>query len=153
MQGALVELLQRRYRLKRPPPIINGSVPGEKRKSRVDDFQSRAGFDVMVLSPRAGGVGLTITEANHVVHLSRWWNPAVEDQATDRVYRIGQMRPVTVHVPLALHPGLGDASFDERLNSLLERKRRLSRELLAPVPATDAELRDLFESAVGKSAK
>lgn len=148
MQGVLVELLQRRYRLSSPPPIINGGVPGAKRKPRVDEFQSRPGFDVMILSPRAGGVGLTITEANHVIHLSRWWNPAVEDQATDRVYRIGQKRPVTVHVPLAVHPELGDTSFDERLHSLLERKRRLSRELLAPPPASDKDLRDLFDSTV-----
>lgn len=53
----------------------------------------------MVLSPKAAGVGLTITAANHVIHLSRWWNPAVEDQCNDRVYRIGQSKAVTVHVP------------------------------------------------------
>ena len=96
--------------------------------------QAPASFDVMILSPKAGGVGLTITAANHVIHLSRWWNPAVEDQATDRVYRIGQMRPVTVHLPMAVHGDavIGPASFDVRLNALMERKRSLSRGLLMP---------------------
>jgi hypothetical protein len=148
MQGVLVELLQRRYRLKSPPPIINGSVAGFKRKGRVDVFNSRPGFDLMLLSPRAGGVGLTITSANHVIHLSRWWNPAVEDQATDRVYRIGQERPVHVHVPLAVHPTLGDATFDIRLDALLNRKRSLSRGLLAPATASERDLNQLFQETV-----
>ena len=55
----------------------------------------------MILSPRAGGVGLTLTAANHVIHLSRWWNPAVEDQCTDRVFRIGQHKTVHVYLPMA----------------------------------------------------
>ncbi|WP_163484901.1 helicase-related protein, partial [Escherichia coli] len=71
-----------------PPVIINGTVPGGARQKRVNDFQAkRPGFDAMILSPKAAGVGLTITAANHVLHLSRWWNPAVEDQCNDRVYR------------------------------------------------------------------
>lgn len=143
-QGVLAELLQRRFRLPGPPLIISGEVPGPKRKDRVDDFQSRHGFDVMILSPRAGGVGLTLTEANHVVHLSRWWNPAVEDQCTDRVYRIGQRREVHVHLPLAIHPEYGDHSFDVRLDELLQRKRQLSQSVLAPIATSEAELRGLF---------
>jgi hypothetical protein len=149
MQAALVEILQRRYRLPSPPPVINGGVAGHKRKDRVDEFQRRRGFDVMLLSPRAGGVGLTIVEANHVIHLSRWWNPAVEDQATDRVYRIGQQRQVHVYLPLAIHPKLGDKSFDAGLHALLERKRALSRGVLAPPIATDNDLKGLFEASVG----
>jgi hypothetical protein len=96
----------------------------------------------MILSPKAGGVGLTITAANHVIHLSRWWNPAVEDQATDRVYRIGQTRPVKVHIPMAVHPdeNIGPSSFDVRLNTLMEGKRALSQGLLAPPEsATDID--------------
>src|SRR5690606_2399221 len=115
---------------------INGSLAGQKRKERVHVFQERRGFDVMLLSPRARGGGLTITAANHVIHLSRWWNPAVEDQATDRVYRIGQKRDVHVHVPLAIHPVLGDGSFDALLHQLLEKKRTLSRGVLAPAAAS-----------------
>jgi SNF2 family DNA or RNA helicase len=148
MQDVLVELLQRRYKLPAPPIVINGELAGHKRKSRVDAFQQRHGFDVMLLSPRAGGVGLTITEANHVIHLSRWWNPAVEDQATDRVYRIGQRRDVHVHLPLAIHPQLGDGSFDALLHALLERKRALSRGVLAPAVSTEGELKDLFAASV-----
>ena len=107
-----------------------------------------AGFDALILSPRTAGIGLTITEANHVIHLSRWWNPAVEDQATDRVYRIGQKRPVHVHTPLAVHPRLGDASFDVQLHDLLSKKRDLSRDVLAPPQMSDAELSSLYRGAM-----
>ena len=88
-------------------------------------------------------MGLTITAANHVVHLSRWWNPAVEDQCNDRVYRIGQERAVTVHIPIAVHPTLGDRTFDVALHKLLERRRDASRNLLMP-PVSDADLTDVF---------
>jgi len=149
MQAALMEILQRRYHLKDPPFVINGDVPGEKRLARADAFQRQPGFGVLILSPRAGGVGLTITEANHVIHLGRWWNPAIEDQATDRVYRIGQSRPVHVHTPLAVHPEYGDASFDVRLDELLRHKRALSSELLAPPEAGRRDLENLLRDVVG----
>ena len=135
MQSFLAAAIQERFNLTRRPMCISGSVPGFKRQAMVAAFQQApAGFDAMILSPKAGGVGLTITAANHVIHLSRWWNPAVEDQATDRVYRIGQLRPVTVHLPMAVHSDavIGPASFDVRLNALMERKRSLSRGLLMP---------------------
>jgi hypothetical protein len=148
LQGVVAELIQRRYGLSAPPLIINGSVEGSRRKARVDTFQSRDGFDTMVLSPRAAGVGLTITEANHVIHLSRWWNPAVEDQATDRVYRIGQLRPVHVYTPLAVHPRLGDSSFDVRLHQLVQAKRELSRNVLTPPTMSESELTDLYRGTV-----
>lgn len=150
MQSALVDILYRRYQLDQPPVVINGSVAGHRRKERVDRFQRRDGFDVMLLSPRAAGVGLTIVEANHVVHLSRWWNPAVEDQATDRVYRIGQKRPVTIYIPMAIHPEFGDRSFDVRLAALLDAKRSLSHALLVPGRAGEEELQTLFEESVGE---
>jgi hypothetical protein len=99
----------------------------------VDEFQAERGtFDVMILSPRAGGVGLTLTTANHVIHLSRWWDPAVEDQCTDRVYRIGQNQTVHVYYPMDVHPLYGDSSFDQLLNALLTRKRRLSERMFLP---------------------
>jgi SNF2 family DNA or RNA helicase len=104
MQGVLSEIIQRRYRMSTPPLIINGTVSGVRRKERVDIFQKRSGFDVMLLSPKAGGVGLTLTAANNVIHLSRWWNPAVEDQCTDRAFRIGQNRTVNIYYPMAIHP-------------------------------------------------
>ncbi len=96
MQARMATLIQRRYHLSRSPMIINGEVPGQLRQARVNEFQRNdTRFDVMILSPRAGGVGLTLTSANHVIHLDRWWNPAVEDQCTGRVLRIGQTREVT----------------------------------------------------------
>src|ERR1700740_1118910 len=120
MQARLVGVIQRRYRLSATPMVINGRVDGISRQARVDRFQSNTeGFDVMILSPRAGGVGLTLTHANHVIHLSRWWNPAVEDQCTGGVVRIGQTRDVEVHIPISLLPQ-GRASFDQNLHALLE---------------------------------
>lgn len=145
VQDWLVEILQRRYRLPNRVLVINGEVSGTHRKARVDEFQGRADFDVMLLSPKAGGVGLTLTAANHVIHLARWWNPAVEDQCTDRVFRIGQDKPVHVHHVLAIHPEYGDRSFDLRLAALLERKRGLNRAVLAPTAATDTDYEELFQ--------
>jgi superfamily II DNA or RNA helicase len=137
--------------LRSEPVIINGTTPGAKRQDIVDRFQNGpSGFNLMVLSPKAAGVGLTITAANHVIHLSRWWNPAVEDQCNDRVYRIGQSKPVTVHVPMAVHPSLGDRSFDANLDRLLEHKRSLSRHMLAP-PVGEADVGVLFDQAIGPS--
>ena len=93
--------------------IVNGETPGStqsansmkmSRQQSVDRFQISSGFNVIIMSPLAAGVGLNITEANHVIHYSRWWNPAKEDQASDRVYRIGQKRPVHIYLPMATHP-------------------------------------------------
>src|SRR3546814_8480013 len=96
-----------------------------------------------------------LTAANNVIHLSRWWNPAVEDQATDRAYRIGQTRPVTIHIPMAVHPdeAIGPSSFDQRLDALMERKRSLSRGLLMP-PESDRDVEDLLSAVLdGRSAE
>ncbi|MFC3147240.1 DEAD/DEAH box helicase [Piscinibacterium candidicorallinum] len=140
----LPTLLARRYRMRRNPMVINGSVSTEVRQTRVDTFQREKGFDVMLLSPKAGGVGLTLTAANHVIHLSRWWNPAVEDQCSDRVYRIGQTRPVHIHYPLAVMPGHEDRSFDMQLQRLMDRKRGLAASLMAAPAFTDADYRSLL---------
>lgn len=148
MQDRLAGLIQQHFNLRQRPTRINGTIPGHKRQGLVEAFQAQPDtFDVMILSPRAGGVGLTITAANHVIHLSRWWNPAVEDQATDRVFRIGQTRDVHVYLPMAVHPDpdLAPSSFDLRLNALMERKRKLTRDLFFPPDASDAELGDLFK--------
>lgn len=157
MQDRLAGMIQARFNLPRLPMRINGSVPGPKRQEMVDAFQGRPGsFDVMILSPKAGGVGLTLTEANHVIHLSRWWNPAVEDQATDRVFRIGQKRDVHVYLPMAVHPdpSIRESSFDLRLNALIGRKRKLTKDLFLPPDANDGELADLFrEVSLGEPAE
>jgi superfamily II DNA or RNA helicase len=154
LQEALLPYLRQRYQLPHDPIRIHGGTPGARRTAHVNTFQSgRAGaFDVMVLSPKAAGVGLTLTAANHVIHISRWWNPAVEDQCTDRVDRIGQQRDVHVHIPLALHPAHEERSFDANLHRLLEDKRRLSVSVLAAPSASASELSHLasesLESAV-----
>lgn len=148
MQDFLIGALRRRFSLAEDVLVVNGAVSGRVRKARVDAFQDRSGFDVMILSPRAGGVGLTLTAANHVIHLARWWNPAVEDQCTDRVFRIGQRRTVHVYLPLARHPNLGDYSFDLKLDSLMARKRENNRRVLAPVAPTAADVEDLYRGAV-----
>jgi hypothetical protein len=144
MQDFLVQEIQQRYRLSEPVLVINGAVSGEKRKGRVDTFQKRHGFDAMLLSPRAGGVGLTLTAANHVIHLSRWWNPSVEDQCTDRSHRIGQEKTVHIYYPMARHPDYGDHSFDDRLDDLLTRKREVNRTVLAPAAPAAGDLENLY---------
>ncbi|CDX43769.1 hypothetical protein MPLSOD_60002 [Mesorhizobium sp. SOD10] len=150
VQKVFAAAIATHLQMPRQPAIINGTVPGEKRLEIVERFQSSSSrFDLLVLSPKAAGIGLTITAANHVIHLSRWWNPAVEDQCNDRCYRIGQQRPVTVHVPIAVHPEFGETSFDQTLDALLERKRQLSRDMLVP-PVEDGDVEALFGRTLGR---
>lgn len=129
--------------------IINGETKavadkddGSTRKSIIDRFQSQKGFGVIVMSPIAAGVGLTVVGANNVIHLERHWNPAKEAQATDRVYRIGQERDVNVYLPMALHPNL--RSFDLQLNSLLSNKIDLSDAVVAVQSVEPGDLVDCF---------
>lgn len=151
VQDYLAGYLQQRYQLENRPFKINGQVDGDARKRYVDKFQARPvnEFDVMILSPKAGGVGLTITAANHVIHLTRWWNPAVEDQSTDRAFRIGQKKTVHVYMPIAVHPKYGEYSFDMNLNRLLEKKRNLSLNALLPGTVTDSEFNELYTRTLG----
>lgn len=123
--------------------IINGSIKGN-RVQMIREFSQTTGFDVMILSPRAAGVGLNIVAANHVIHYSREWNPAVENQATDRAYRIGQTRPVYVYYPIM--EGEQYETVEERLSVLLQDKRELMGSVIIP---TDLEIKtkdflDLF---------
>lgn len=135
MQRVIQRLIKNRFGINCIRPV-NGEVTGGRRKLLVDSFQSTKGFNVIIMSPEAAGVGLNVTAANHVIHLSRAWNPAKEDQATDRVYRIGQSLPVTIHIPLAVHPMFNNTecngTFDLKLHRLLESKRQLSRNVLLP---------------------
>lgn len=119
-------------------PVINGGIV-EGRQDIVDQFNRSSGFNVMILSPRAAGVGLNIIGANHVIHYTREWNPAVENQATDRVHRIGQKKQVKVYYPIAVLPTLQKSeqgfiskgiSVEQRLNDLLEDKRALMRNVI-----------------------
>ncbi|MGH9170410.1 MAG: DEAD/DEAH box helicase [Acidimicrobiales bacterium] len=102
-----------------PVLVIHGGVPARRRTEIVDAFQSGE-RQVMLLSLKAGGVGLNLTRATHVVHYDRWWNPAVEDQATDRAHRIGQQRTVQVHRLIA------EGTLEDRIASLIEAKRDLA---------------------------
>lgn len=137
-------LIMQRYSLSKLPMVINGEIDALKRQKRVNEFQSNEGFDVMILSPKAGGVGITLTAANHVIHLSRWWNPAVEDQCSDRVYRIGQKKDVHIYYPLAIYPKDAINSFDIKLDALMARKRNLSQQLLAPPIITKDDYDELL---------
>jgi len=100
--------------------VLHGSVPVGKRKKMIARFQSREYIPFMVLSLKAGGVGLNLTRANHVVHFDRWWNPAVENQATDRAFRIGQKKNVVVHKFLT------KGTVEEKIDAMLEEKRMLA---------------------------
>ncbi len=117
-------------------PFLHGGVTAAGRAEMVRDFQGPSGPAVMLASLRAGGTGLTLTEANHVVHLDRWWNPAVENQATDRVHRIGQTRVVQVRTLVA--PG----TVEDRIDELLEAKRDLAELTLGPMAGALTELGD-----------
>lgn len=112
---------------------INGEPDSVARaEQRIDTFSATPGFDVLILSPKVAGTGLTITAANHVIHYGRWWNPAREDQASDRAYRIGQTRDVYVHIPVVHHPGEPSRGFDVALHELVTRKRELAADFLSP---------------------
>ena len=144
VQNKLIPLLQRRYALASPPPLINGAMTGVARKAKVDNFQALpAGFAIMIISPKAGGTGLTITAANNVIHLERWWNPAVEDQCSARVHRIGQHKNVNVYLPMAVHPKF--ETFDQVLHDLLSDKRELSRQVIVPTHFNAQDRKKLFE--------
>lgn len=148
----LPAILKRRYHLINTPMVISGAIKSAERQVYVNKFQEENDqFDVMLVSPRAGGVGLTLTRANHVIHLSRWWNPAVEDQCTDRVYRMGQKKDVHVYFPMARHPEFGENSFDYCLKKLLDNRRHMSRSLLTP-PVSKDDLNQLKKSAISNAS-
>ncbi len=111
-------------------PIVNGQDAGVRRQTLVKRFNTAPGFGAMILSPEAAGVGLNITGANHVIHYTRLWNPAKEDQATDRVYRIGQDKPVTVYYPIVVAEE--GRTVEEHLDDLLREKQQLARDVVWP---------------------
>lgn len=143
------------------PSIINGDTPVTKkaedksqlsRQQTIDNFQKRAGFSVIIMSPLSAGVGLNVTAANHVIHYSRHWNPAKEEQATDRAYRIGQQKNVQVYYPMAVLPdeyaddkGNKPKSFDEILSELLARKQNLAISTLFPTEQCEVLPQEISE--------
>ncbi len=108
----------------RPGLVLHGGTSVKQRPKLVEDFQRADGPPFFVLSVKAGGTGLTLTAANHVIHFDRWWNPAVENQATDRAFRIGQKRNVLVHKFLC--PG----TIEEKVDALIAQKRALADDIL-----------------------
>lgn len=131
LQRSLQRAISERFGLK--PDVINGdtsadSANAQNRQRRIRQFQDSPGFGVIVLSPLAVGFGVNIQAANHVVHFTRSWNPAKEDQATDRAYRIGQTRDVHVYYPVVVAQDF--LSFDAKLDQLLDFKRGLATDML-----------------------
>lgn len=118
-----------------PHQFLHGGTPVRERERMVERFQAGQ-VPVFLLSLQAGGVGLNLTRADHVVHVDRWWNPAVEDQATDRAYRIGQTKPVQVHRLVTR------GTLEERVAELLTRKRALADAVLGRGEAALTELGD-----------
>jgi SNF2 family DNA or RNA helicase len=108
----------------RPGLVLHGNTPVKKRAEMVREFQTDETIPFFILSLKAGGSGLNLTAASHVVHFDRWWNPAVEDQATDRAFRIGQKRNVLVHKFVC------KGTVEDKIDALITSKQRLSRELL-----------------------
>ncbi|MDR6882035.1 DEAD/DEAH box helicase [Bacillus sp. 3255] len=126
-----------------PVLYLNGSTPKQERDKMIDTFQAPDGPGIFVLSLKAGGVGLNLTAANHVFHFDRWWNPAVENQATDRAYRMGQTRNVQVHKFISL------GTLEEKIDDMLESKMSLSENVISTSEAwitelSNDELHDLF---------
>lgn len=148
--------------------IINGDTPTAKkmegksklsRQQTIDRFQEEEGFNVIIMSPIAAGVGLNVTKANHIIHYTRHWNPAKEDQATDRAYRIGQQKDVFVYYPMAIFPdymkdeeGNRLKSFDEILDVLLSNKKALASNTLFPTEQAEITPDELFGNIFGAKA-
>ena len=149
--------------------IINGDTPTTKqldgksklsRQQTVDRFQSEEGFNVIIMSPLAAVVGLNVTKANNIIHYTRHWNPAKEEQATDRAYRIGQKKDVFVYYPMAIFPdemkdesGNRLKSFDEILDTLLNNKKALASNTLFPTEQAEITPDELFGNIFGTKTK
>jgi non-specific serine/threonine protein kinase len=108
----------------RPGLALHGKTPVRQRQGLVAQFQNDQGVPFFIISLKAGGTGLNLTAAGQVIHFDRWWNPAVEDQATDRAYRIGQKKNVLVHKFVTR------GTLEERIDLMLHDKRNLAEEIL-----------------------
>lgn len=138
------------------PKIVNGDTPGtvrenstkESRQKAIDIFQKENGFSVIIMSPIATGMGLNITGANNVIHYSRFWNPAKEEQATDRVYRIGQKKTVNIYYPMAVSDAF--VTFDLTIDKLLKNKMSLASATLFPTEQKEVSQAEVFEGLIGQ---
>lgn len=123
--------------------FLHGGVPQKKRDEMISRFSEEGGPQIFILSLKAGGVGLNLTRANHVFHFDRWWNPAVEDQATDRAFRIGQTKNVQVHKFIC------DGTLEERIDEMIESKKALVENVIGTgegwlTEMSTEQLRDIF---------
>jgi len=151
--AAMGEILKRHVQesFGRETIFLHGGVPKARRDQMVRSFQSDGGPPVFVLSLKAGGTGLNLTAANRVFHFDRWWNPAVEDQATDRAFRIGQSRNVQVHKFVCA------GTLEEKIDEMIESKKQVAERVVGTgegwlTELSTDQLRELFalrEDAVG----
>jgi SNF2 family DNA or RNA helicase len=123
--------------------FLHGGTSKKARDAMVERFQSSGGPSIFLLSLKAGGTGLNLTAANHVVHLDRWWNPAVEDQATDRAFRIGQRQRVQVRKFVCI------GTLEEKIDKMIEEKRALAQLVVGVgenwlTELSTSQLRELF---------
>jgi len=132
--------------------VLHGETAVGKRQSLVRRFQEDERVPFFVISLKAGGMGLNLTAASHVVHFDRWWNPAVENQATDRAFRIGQTKNVQVHKFLCI------GTLEEKIDEMIERKKDIAERVVGAgegwlTELSTAELKELFalrKEAIGE---
>jgi len=133
--------------------FLHGAVPKPQRDRMIERFQADGdGPPIFILSLKAGGTGLNLTRANHVFHFDRWWNPAVENQATDRAFRIGQTKNVQVHKFLCI------GTLEEKIDEMIERKKDIAERVVGAgegwlTELSTAELKELFalrKEAIGE---
>ena len=148
------EILQRHVQetFGREVAFLHGGVPKKRRDLLVERFQADDGPAVFILSLKAGGTGLNLTAANHVFHFDRWWNPAVENQATDRAFRIGQTKNVQVHKFSCV------GTLEEKIDEMIERKREIAEQVVGTgegwlTELSTAELKEIFALREGAVAE
>jgi non-specific serine/threonine protein kinase len=120
--------------------VLHGGTSVKQRKKCVDAFQQETGPPFFVLSIKAGGTGLNLTQASHVIHFDRWWNPAVENQATDRAFRIGQKNNVMVHKMVCR------GTIEEKIDRLIAEKQAVAEDILSQ--GTDSLLTEMSDEAL-----
>ena len=131
--------------------VLHGGTSVKKRGQLVEQFQQADGPPFFILSLKAGGTGLNLTRASHVIHFDRWWNPAVENQATDRAFRIGQKKNVVVHKFVT------QGTLEERIDEMIAQKQKLADEILSGesevnlTELTDDEIMELVQLDVNRA--
>ncbi len=130
--------------LKVEPLFFHGGLSRRKRTEMVKDFQEKHCYPIMIITIKAGGTGLNLTAANHVIHYDLWWNPAVENQGTDRTFRIGQTKNVVIHRMITI------GTLEEKIDKMIQKKQKLANSIITTgekwiTELSDEELQDLFQ--------